>query len=305
MYKRPIALVHAPFSGGAGIPGCELAPSALRMAGLSPRLRDAGLWVRDMRPDFTSCGPVGKAELREVVTACRRVGSAVAEALMSNELPILLGGDHSLSIGSIAAVSNHCRKLRQPLWILWFDAHADFNTPSTSPSGNVHGMPAAVVCGDGAPELLNLSRNYPMVSPERLHLVGVRTMDTGEEARVRESAANLLTMDQVHHQGLLCVVDSILEQVAASDGHLHLSFDVDAMDPVVAPGVGTPEKGGLGVDEMRRCLQRIEDSGLLGSLDVMEFNPLHDNYGVTARLVVDLLENLLGEPVAVSSAGAL
>ncbi len=305
MFKRRIALVHAPFSGGAGIPGCELAPSALRMAGLSPRLRNTGSVVHEVRPDLSACGPVGKADLQEVATACHRVSSAIAETLMNNELPILLGGDHSLSIGSIAAVSNQCRNRRQPLWILWFDAHADFNTPSTSPTGNVHGMPAAVICGDGAPELLSLARECPMVPPEHLHLMGVRTMDAGEEARVRESSVNLHTMDEVHRKGLPSLVDSVLEQVASGNGHLHVSFDVDAMDPTVAPGVGTPETNGIGAAEMRQCLQKIEASGLLGSLDVMEFNPLHDTHGVTARLVVDLLENVLGEPAAVSSAGVL
>lgn len=304
MYSQHITLIQAAFSGGAGISGCELAPSALRQAGLGNALRLTGHWVREAELDLTDCAPSGRAALPQLVTACQRVRTAVDAALAVGELPILVGGDHSLSIGSLAAVARHCAQRRRPLWVLWFDAHADFNTIVTSPSGNVHGMPVAAVCGLGDAALLAVGDRVPMVDPDHLYLLGVRAIDTVERELLQGSPVNVYTAQDARDHGLATLVEGVLRQVAASGGHLHVSLDIDVMDPLVAPGVGSPEAHGIEPQQMQQALQCIAQSGLLASLDVMELNPLQDFCGVTARLTVGLVETVVGRAATIRSAGS-
>lgn len=305
MYRQHIALIQAPFSGGAGMPGCELAPSTLRRAGLGAALRTAGHWVRETGLELADCGCSGRATLPQLVAACQRTRAAVATALTNGELPVLIGGDHSLSIGSLAAVARHCRVHRRPLWVLWFDAHADFNTFATSPSGNVHGMPAAVSCGLGDPGLLALGDVVPMIDPARLALIGVRTIDAGEHELLQSTPVRLYEMTEVRRRGLVQLIEEVLHQVAAGGGHLHVSIDMDVMDPKVAPGVGSPEADGLALIEMQQAMQSIAASGQLASLDVMELNPRQDICGVTARLAIGLIEAVLDRSATIRSVSGL
>lgn len=305
MVGRHVALLYAPFSGGVGIAGCEAAPTALRLAGLGPSLRGTGHRVREQRLAMPRCDPDVHAAWPQLLHACRVVRAAVNDSLAGGELPVLVGGDHSLSIGSIAAVSRRCRMLKRPLWVLWLDAHADFNTFATTPTGNLHGMPAAVICGVGDKRLLGLGNERPMVEPSRVWMLGVRAIDTGEQALLQASAVRVYPMREVRRCGLDKLVEALLGQVATSGGHLHVSIDVDVMDPAAAPGVGSPEPDGVGLDAMRQGLQRIAASGLLGSLDVMELNPLLDSRGVTVRLTVGLIGSALGESQTFRSVGGL
>ncbi len=294
MSMRRIALIYAPFSGGSGVAGCELAPAALREAGLERKLQSAGRRASGVALDLRDCGTAAEATLEQLLVAYRRVSAAVMTALAGDELPVVLGGDHGLAIGSVAGVARHCRRSRRPLWVLWFDAHADFNTFATSPSGNVHGMPAAVVCGLGDPRLLALSGEAPWVTPARMRQIGVRAVDAGESELLRSHDVCVTGMLEVRRRGLTSVVEAVLAQVAADNGHLHVSLDIDAMDPAAAPGVDHPEPDGLAPDAMKAALRTIAASGLLGSVDVMELNPLRDSNGKTAQLAVELVGSLLG-----------
>lgn len=305
MLERRLALISAPFSGGAGIAGCELAPAALQEAGLARALRSAGRRVREEGLAMNDCGPAARATVPQLIDACRRVCDAVMMALTEGELPVVLGGDHSLAIGSLAGVTRNSHRHQRPLWVLWLDAHADFNTFATSPSGNVHGMPAAVACGLGDPRLLGLSDGAPWVDASRIRMIGVRAIDTGESELLHTRRVRVTPMDEVRGRGLTTLIDEVLTRVAAENGHLHVSIDVDVMDPAVAPGVGSPEPDGLEPDEMHAALRRIAASGLLGSLDVMELNPLKDRDGMTARLAVELVESVLGDRQVLRYARAL
>jgi arginase len=232
-----------------------------------------------------------------VAAWCRAVRGATSAALEAGELPILLGGDHALAIGSIAAVADHCARIGRPLWVLWLDAHADFNTPVSSPSGNLHGMPAAVICGEGHPELLALGHDVPMVDPARLFQVGVRSVDAVEQTLVLERRLAVHDMRRIDEVGMRAVMGEVLETVAAIGGHLHVSLDVDFVDSGVAPGVGNPVPGGPTYREAQLCMEMIHDSGLLGSLDVVEVNPARDAHNGTAELAVELVESALAEQI--------
>ncbi|GAB4351019.1 MAG: arginase [Gammaproteobacteria bacterium] len=293
MPLRRTALIHAPFSGGAGVPGCELAPAVLRRAGIVRRIRRYGGVVRETACDLDANGVAGRASHAEVAKACASVYRMVGSALRKGEVPVLLGGDHSLSIGSVGAAAEFCRQRKRPLRVLWFDAHADFNTPVTSHSGNAHGMPVAVLCGVEGTESLASLTPFSALDPSSIHLIGVRALDDGEEERVRASPLAVSTMHAVITGEVQSLLDRVLAEVAAGGGRLHVSLDVDVLDPEAAPGVGTPEANGMRVETLRGFFRAIAASGLLSSVDVMEFNPLRDRGGKTARVVTDLLVELL------------
>lgn len=293
MSLRRTVLIHAPFSGGAGVPGCEMAPAVLRRSGLVDRLRRGGAVVGEVGCDVPACGVAGKASYSEVANACASVHRSVQSALLNDEVPVVLGGDHSLSIGSVASVAEHCQREGRPFQVLWFDAHADFNTPVTSPSGNAHGMPVAVLCGLMGAEQLTSRFRFSPLDPASIHLIGVRAMDVGEEERVRATSVSLISTSEVMAWGGQRVLQRILDQTGESGAHLHVSLDVDVLDPDEAPGVGTPEPNGLPKETLQAFFLGIAASGCLGSLDVMEFNPLHDRNGRTARVVTELVTDLL------------
>jgi len=296
---RTAALIGAPTDVGAADRGSSMGPEALRVAGLGAALARHGLKVIDRGnvsgPPNPSLPPVGGyRHLSEVYEWNRNVHDAVYRDLELGNLPVLLGGDHSLGIGSISAAARHCRETGQELRVLWLDAHADFNTSDLSPSGNLHGMPLACLCGFGPQELVQLGGAVPAISPQWIRQVGIRSVDSGEKQFIQEQGLEVFDMRSVDEMGVRQVMDSVLADLDANT-HLHVSFDVDFLDPEIAPGVGTTVPGGPSYREAQLCMEMIADTGRLGSLDVVELNPALDVRNKTALLAVDLIESLFGK----------
>jgi len=294
----PAALIGAPTDVGASERGASMGPEALRVAGLARRLEEYGREVVDRGnlagPGNPAQAPThGYRHLDEVLSWNRLVHDAVLAELRDGRLPVLLGGDHSLAIGSISAASRHCRQAGKRLRVLWLDAHADFNTRELSPSGNLHGMPVACLCGFGPPELLALAGPVPAITPDCLRQVGVRSVDPGERRFVHEQRIEVFDMRYVDEKGMRATMQAALAGLE-DDTHLHVSFDVDFLDPEIAPGVGTTVPGGPTYREAQLCMEMIADSGRLASLDIMELNPAFDVRNRTANLAVDLVESLFG-----------
>lgn len=306
--KGAITLIGAPSDVGAGRRGAAMGPEALRVAGLAQSLHRLRYAVTDVG---NLSGPVnperereqGYRHLPEVVTWCTRARDAVAAALAHGEIPILMGGDHSLAVGSIAAVARHCAGLGRSLTLLWLDAHADFNDPESSPTGNLHGMPLAIINGHGPEALLALGHARPIVRSEQTILVGVRSVDEIEKRRVVDAGLIVYDMRRIDEQRMRAVMADVLAHAARNDSHLHVSFDVDFLDPVIAPGVPTTVPGGPTYREAQLCMEMIYDSGLLGSLDITELNPAYDHGNRTAELVVELVESLFGEQILARAPG--
>lgn len=300
--RARIALIGAPTDVGAGKRGASMGPEALRVAGLAASLRRLGHEVDD---SGNLSGPInperpredGYRHLPEVLAWCTAVRDAVAAALGRGDLPILMGGDHSLSIGSIAAVASHCKRVNRPLTVLWLDAHADYNVFESSPTGNLHGMPVAVLTGHGPAQLLDLGAARPIVSPKRILQVGVRSVDEIEKRLLAASKMDIYDMRRIDELGMRTVMQRVLERAAAEHGHLHVSLDVDFLDPGIAPGVPTTVPGGPTYREAQLCMEMIYDTGLLGSLDIAELNPACDDGNRTAILAVELVESLFGEQI--------
>jgi arginase len=279
-----------------------MGPEALRVAGLQASLEALGLPVVDRGDLAGPANPLrppveGYRHLDEVIAWCRAVRDAVGAALGAGELPVVLGGDHALAIGSIAAVARHCRERGKALHVLWLDAHADWNVPATSPSGNIHGMPAAVISGHGHPRLLELGDQVPMVPPRSIVQVGVRSVDPQEKALVTRSGSATFDMRQVDELGMRRVMERALEGIDRARAHLHVSFDVDFLDPAIAPGVATDVPGGPDYREAQLCMEMLADSGAVGSVDVVELNPAADLRNRSARLAVDLVQSLFGKAI--------
>ena len=294
-----ISLIGAPTDIGAGHRGASMGPEALRVAGIGEALRARGI---DLVDRGNLSGPVnpwqppdaGYRHLPEVVKWTRAVMDAVYGELKSARLPVLLGGDHSLAVGSITAVARHCRETGRKLRILWLDAHADFNTSTITPSGNVHGMPVACLCGYGPRELTEIGGSAPAIAPSSLSQIGIRSVDAGEKRLVHDAGLDIYDMRYIDEMGMKRVMEEALGGIDA-DTHLHVSFDVDFLDPSIAPAVGTTVPGGPNYREAQLCMEMIADTGRLGSLDIVELNPAFDEHNKTAVLAVDLVESLFGK----------
>jgi arginase len=276
-----------------------MGPEALRVAGLGAALARHGLKVIDRGnlsgPPNPSLPPVeGYRHRAEVLEWNRSVHDAVYRDLALGNLPVLLGGDHSLGIGSISAVARHCREVGLDLRVLWLDAHADFNTSELSPSGNLHGMPLACLCGFGPRELVELGGSTRAIDPRCIRQVGIRSVDSGEKRFVHEQGLEVFDMRSIDEMGVRQVMDLALADLGAHT-HLHVSFDVDFLDPEIAPGVGTTVPGGPSYREAQLCMEMIADTGRLGSVDIVELNPALDVRNKTATLAVDLVESLFGK----------
>ena len=299
---RTIAFVGAPTDVGAGHRGGSMGPEALRVAGLDRALRLLGHTVVDRGdvsgpPNPDGVPVAGYRHLDEVRQWCEAVRDGVYAVLEDGQFPVLLGGDHCLAIGSIAGVAKHCAEQKTPLTVLWLDAHADFNTPDTSPSGNIHGMSVAVAAGHGPDALTGLGHAKPMVDPTRVIQVGIRSVDHIEKRMVVDSGLEVHDMRRIDETGMRRTMNAVLEQAAAIGGHLHVSFDVDFLDPAIAPGVGTTVAGGPTYREAQLCMEMIYDSGLMRSLDIVELNPALDERNRTAELAVELVKSLFGEQI--------
>ena len=299
MNLKKISLIGAPTDIGAGSRGASMGPEALRVANIANVLTQHGLEVLDrgnlVGPNNPWLPPVdGYRHLPEVTLWNQSVHDAVYAELNDGRLPILLGGDHCLGIGSISAVARHCRDVGKKLRVLWLDAHADFNTNALTPSGNIHGMPVACLCGIGPQELISMSGQVPAVSPKWIRQIGIRSVDAGEKRFVHEMGLEAFDMRYIDEMGMRAAVELALALVD-SNTHLHVSFDVDFLDPDIAPGVGTTVRGGPNYREAQLCMEMIADTGRLASLDVMELNPALDERNRTAEVAVDLIESLFGK----------
>lgn len=279
-----------------------MGPEAIRVAGAQATLRRLGFEVEDWgnlagpaNPDAPAVD--GYRHLEETAAWCEAVRDAVYKALHQGFVPILLGGDHSAAIGSVAAVARHCAERGTPFSVLWLDAHADFNTPQTSPSGNIHGMPVAIIAGRGPPLLTDIGPDKPMIEAARIIQLGIRSVDAVERGAVVDSKLEVYDMRRIDEIGMLETMQRVLRRVRGIGGHLHVSFDVDFLDPGIAPGVGTTVAGGPTYREAQLCMEMIYDSGLMASLDLMELNPAFDERNRTAELIVDLLGSLFGAQI--------
>ncbi len=297
--KSLVSLIGAPTDIGAGHRGASMGPEALRVAGIAEALTQRGIEVID-RGNLTGpmnpwSGPVsGYRHLAQVAEWNRLVMHAVSTELAQDRLPVLLGGDHSLAIGSITAVARHCRERGKRLLVLWLDAHADYNTCDVTPSGNIHGMPVACLCGLGPRELTELGGSAPALSPDCIRQIGIRSVDTGEKKLVRDAGLDIYDMRYIDEIGMKRVMEEALADID-DNTHVHVSFDVDFLDPGIAPGVGTTIPGGPNYREAQLCMEMIADRGGMGSLDIMELNPAFDDHNRTAVLAVDLVESLFGK----------
>jgi arginase len=294
-----VALIGAPTDVGAGSRGASMGPEALRVARLAAALDNQGLTVLDQgnlsgppNPDQTTHD--GYRHLPEVIAWNRVIHDAVFAELQAGHLPLFLGGDHSLAIGSISAIARHCRAHGQSLRVLWLDAHADFNTNELTPSGNIHGMPVACLAGHGPEELTGLAGFTPALGPGTIQQIGIRSIDAGEKRLVHAKGISIHDMRRIDELGMRQVMADALADMEP-DCHLHVSFDVDFLDPDVAPGVGTTVRGGPTYREAQLCMEMIADTGRLSSLDVMELNPALDVRNQTAEVAVELIASLFGK----------
>jgi len=287
---RTIALIGAPTDVGAGDRGASMGPEAMRVAGLVEALRERGLQVVDrgnlVGPSNPWQPPTnGYRHLDEVVVWNRLVMGAMYDELEAGHLPILLGGDHCLGTGSITAVARWCRERNRKLRVLWLDAHADFNT---------HGMPVACLCGIGPHALTHLGGSAPAITPDVLRQIGIRSVDLGEKRLVQKYNVDIYDMRYIDEIGMKRAMEEALEGMD-DNTHVHVSFDVDFLDPAIAPGVGTTVPGGPNYREAQLVMEMIADTGRMGSLDIMELNPAFDDHNRTAKLAVDLVESLFGK----------
>ena len=305
---RAVTLIGEPTDVGAAELGASMGPEAMRVAGIHTALEQRGLEVLDRGnlagpPNPRQAPADGHRNLQAVLEWNRLAHEAVYEELCARRLPVLLGGDHSLGIGSISAVARYCREVGRKLRVLWLDAHADFNTGELSPSGNLHGMPLACLCGFGPKPLVELGGAVPSIHPQWIRQIGVRSVDEGEKRFLHELAVEVFDMRFIDEMGMRQTMEQALADLDR-DTHLHVSFDVDFLDPDIAPGVGTLVPGGPTYREAQLCMEMIADTRLVGSLDVVELNPALDVRNETALLAVSLLESLFGKSTLVRRQGA-
>jgi arginase len=303
---RNVSLIGAPTDIGAGHRGASMGPEALRVANLKPALESHGVDVEDTGnltgPANPWLPPVdGYRHLAEVVAWNQAVHDASMAVLQRGRMPIVLGGDHCLGVGTISAAARHCRKTGKKLRVLWLDAHADFNTSNLTPSGNIHGMPVAVLCGHGPAALTSIGGQVPAISAKVMRQIGIRSVDAGEKKFVHEQGLDVFDMRFIDEMGMRHTMELALATMD-NNTHLHLSFDVDFLDPDIAPGVGTTVPGGPTYREAQLCMEMIADSGKLASLDIMELNPALDVRNRTAALAVDLVESLFGKSTLMRAA---
>ncbi|PTT92933.1 arginase [Pelomonas sp. HMWF004] len=296
---RNVSLIGAPTDIGAGARGASMGPEAMRVAGLAEALRARGVDVIDRGnlsgPANPWLPPVnGYRHLDEVVAWNQTVHDAVYAELKTGRMPVLLGGDHCLGLGSISAVARHCRDIGKKLRVLWLDAHADFNTSELTPSGNIHGMPVAALCGFGPQALIEIGGKVPAISPKSVRQIGIRSVDEGERRFVHEQDLEVFDMRFIDEMGMRHTMELALATLD-DNTHLHVSFDVDFLDPVMAPGVGTTVPGGPTYREAHLCMEMIADTGRMASMDLVELNPALDEKNKTALVAVDLIESLFGK----------
>jgi len=298
---KPVHVIGVPLDLGGGRRGVDMGPSAFRIAGLGERLATLGYTVADKGdlpapiPETQELRDERKKYIRDIAKVCQKVYQTSLASLDEGAMPIVLGGDHSLGAGSVAAAADWARKTKGlPIGLLWIDAHGDMNTPATSLSGNVHGMPLAALLGPEPAELSKIGTFSPKVLPEHTVLVGIRNLDEREKVAVRDSHVHVFTMKDIDRHGIASIAEQAVSLAGAGTAGIHVSFDLDACDPMIAPGVGTPVRGGLNYREAHMLMEIVADSGLLTSLDLVEVNPILDTQNTPAQLGTELVLSALG-----------
>ena len=296
---RPVSIIGVPTDIGASIIGARMGPEALRVAGIFEAMARYGCSVRDCGDVSGPANPLAEPEggfrhLEQVIQWNQAVFDAVYAELQADRLPVMLGGDHCLAIGSISAVARYCGARHKKLRVIWLDAHADFNTSTTTPTGNIHGMPVACLSGYGPKALTHMAGFSPAVQPGQIRQVGIRSVDEEEKRFINEVGIEVFDMRYVDEIGMRKTMEQALAGMDETT-HLHLSFDLDFLDPDIAPGVGTEVLGGPTYREAQLCMEMIADTGLLASLDIVELNPALDIRNKTAKLATDLVESLFGK----------
>ncbi len=300
---QPVHIIGVSLDLGGNRRGVDMGPSAFRIAGIGERLVSLGVQVIDEGdlvapiPETKSFGDPKKRYMREISRVCEKLYKTSLSALDKGGLPVVLGGDHSLASGSVAATADFTRREGKPLGLIWVDAHGDMNTPSSSGSGNVHGMPLASLLGPEPSELARIGGFSPKVLPEHTVLIGIRNLDETEKEIVRASRVRVFTMKDIDRQGIAAVTEQALTIAGGGTAGVHVSFDMDVCDPTIAPGVGTPVKGGLDYREAHMVMEIIADSGLLRALDLVEVNPILDDRNTTAILGAELASSALGQKI--------
>ncbi|WP_332632283.1 arginase [Halalkalibacter flavus] len=294
---KKVSIIGVPMDLGQKRRGVDMGPSAMRYAGLIEEIESLGYEVKDYgdininRPANNELKEGQLRNLDEVIKVSEELCSGVEEIEAEHSFPLILGGDHSISIGSIAAI----RKSYQNLGVIWYDAHPDLNTVETSPSGNIHGMPLAVNIGIGHEKLINIGKITPKVKPENIVIIGARSIDEGERTLIKEQGIKVYTMHEIDRMGMTRVIEETIEYLANRTDGVHLSFDLDGIDPLDAPGVGTPVLGGITYRESHLALEMLAESELITSAEFVEINPILDNKNQTANVAVALVTSLLGK----------
>ena len=303
MKNKTVEITGLPIDLGADTRGVEMGPTALRIAGLVTSIKELGYEVIDLGNTEVKISSMLSLEntsmkyVAEIVAACTQYAQIAESILDRGNFPLFIGGDHSMALGSLAGISAYCKKNNQRLGVLWIDAHTDMNTAQTSPSGNVHGMPLSASLGIGDPILTEIYGPSPKILPSQTALVGIRSIDAKEMALTRESGISVCTMSDIDRKGVYTIISDILTRFEGQIDHLHVSFDMDSVDPELAPGVGTPVPGGLTFRETHTVMEAIASCGLLASFEITEVNPILDHKNKTAQLAVDFLESALGKRI--------
>lgn len=298
-----VRVLGVPMDLGSGRRGVDMGPSAIRIAGLADRLRELGHKVVDegdiviKNMEELKVGDARARYLAEITRALGVVSRKVERITTRGDFPLILGGDHSIAAGSVAGIASVARRQGQQVGLLWIDAHGDINTPETSPSGNIHGMPVATLLGYGPPQLTRIGGTAPKVDAKNLSLVGIRSLDEGEKSLLKKTRVQVHTMSDIDRHGIHRIMKKALARVTDGTDYLHVSFDLDAVDPTVAPGVGTPVKGGLDYREAHLIMEFLHDSGRMTSLEIVEANPILDQGNVSAAFAVELVQSAFGKKI--------
>ncbi|HWP83104.1 MAG TPA: arginase [Bacteroidota bacterium] len=297
-----IHILGVPMDLGAGRRGVDMGPSAIRIAGVADKLRSLGHTIFDegdilvKPPEQQKVANEKLKYLPAIVRACTLLAGKVEKIVSGGGFPLVLGGDHSIAIGTIAGIAAHCRKEGKKLGVLWIDAHGDLNTHETTPSGNIHGMPLAVALGLGAIELTSVGGDFTKLDPKNVVLIATRDLDDGERAHIKKLGVNVFTMEEIDKHGMAVVITKAIRKLRGVD-YLHVSFDLDAVDPSVAPGVGTPVKGGLNYREAHLIMETLNEFGKMTSLEMVEVNPILDNRNQSAEFAVELIQSGFGKKI--------
>ena len=301
--QQTVTLIGFPMDLGSGRRGVDMGPSALRIAGLERKLEKLGYKVEDtgdISIEIMERQKLSDPKLRyldEILKTSKILAARVEKVLEQNKFPLCLGGDHSMALGSIAGIASHCKKNKLNLGVIWIDAHADMNTDSTTPSGNIHGMPLAASMGLGNSKLVDFYGFAPKLKPENCVVIGARSIDTLERVNIKKLGLNVYTMSDVDKLGIHRIISRVLKQFKEKVDHIHVSFDVDSIDPNFAPGVGTPVPGGLNYRETHLLMESIAECGCMSSLEVAEVNPILDLHNSSALLAADLIASSMGQRI--------